>query len=349
MTAYDCRGHSGNGYVAMKKLFAILFALLLCIGLAVNRAESKPRPKPKTKAKQTLAKPWVSRSGSVEVKLGIAMMYDWWYPGFMKLECGLAGNVLSRNRKTIYEGSFMMGPTLWLKIGGAWNIGATGLFGISRNKIKHSTVALEANYLYLTIPSSLMDMYIDDGTSRIRRYEADFFVERFMYKFITLIFGARFNYNDVEGRSWQFLYLNPFPINKIKDDSDAWYVGPSLGAGLHYEIKGFSIHAGASALFQFGVYSFERTLQNPLVRMFNFISDETKIAYVAMGADTFLKLAYFIEQIRVEFWVGGRYMILPHISVYDIGSAFNAVYKKSWITGEYEQLAGLTFGAMYKF
>jgi hypothetical protein len=243
----------------------------------------------------------------------------------------------------------MMGPTLWLKIGSTWNLGATALFGLSRNMVRHSTVALEANYLYLTIPSSMVDAYIDTGTSRIRRYDADVLIERFMYKFISLLVAARFNYNNAEGSSWQFLYLNPFPINKIKDKFSAWYVGPSVGVGLHYEIKGFTIHAGASALFQFGVYKNERRLINPLVRVFNFISDETKIAYVAMGADTFLKLAYFIERIRVEFWVGGRYIILPHISVYDIGSAFNAVYRKSWITGEYEQLAGLTFGAMYKF
>jgi len=329
----------------MKKKFAIIFAVLLCIGIIVNRVESKPRPRPK----QTAAKKTASQARSVEVKLGVAMMYDWWNPGFMKLERGLTGNILSRNRITIYDGSFMMGPTLWLKIGSTWNLGMTALFGLTKNMIKNSTVAMEANYLYLTIPSGLVDVYIDAGKTRIRRYDADLLVERFMYKFISLLVAARFNYNDGGGSSLRVLYLNPFPIDKIKDTFSAWYVGPSVGAGLHYEIKGFSIHAGASALFQFGVYNNERMLLNPLVRIFNFISDETKIAYVAIGGDAFLKLAYFIERIRVEFWVGGRYIILPHISVYDIGSAFNAVYRKSWITGEYEQLAGLTFGAMYKF
>ena len=333
----------------MKKKFVTLLAALLCLGLAINRAEAKPKPKAKPKPRQTAAKTWASKTKSVEVKLGLAMMYDWWYPGFMKLERGLAGKMPSKNRKTMYDGSFMMGPTLWLKVGSTWNIGATALFGLTKNQIKHSSLALQANYLYLTIPSSMVDAYIDTGSSKIRRYDVDFLVERFMYKFITLLFAARFNYNDGEGGSYQFLYLNPFPINKIKDTFSAWYVGPSVGAGLHYEIKGFSIHAGVSALFQLGVYKNESVMHNPLVGMFNFISDEIKIAYVAMGADTFLKLAYFIERIRVEFWVGGRYIILPHICVYDIGSAFNAAYKKSWITGEYEQLAGLTFGAMYKF
>jgi hypothetical protein len=331
----------------MIKKFVILLAALLCLGLAINRAETKPRPKPKPK--KAAARQRAPQTKSVEVKLGLAMMYDWWYPGFMKLERGLAGNMLSKNRKTIYDGSFMMGPTLWLKVGSTWNIGATALFGLTRNQIKHSSLAIQANYLYLTIPSSMVDAYIDTGSSKIRRYDVDLLVERFMYKFITLLFAARFNYNDGEGSSYQFLYLNPFPINKIKDKFSAWYVGPSVGAGLHYEIKGFSIHTGVSALFQLGVYKNERVMQNPLVRMFNFISDETKIAYVAMGADAFLKLAYFIERIRVEFWVGGRYIILTHICMYDIGSAFNAAYKKSWITGEYEQLTGLTFGAMYKF
>ena len=329
----------------MKKKFVILLAALLCLNLAIHQAESKPRPKPKQKS----AKPQASRTRSVEVKLGVAMMYDWRKPGFMKLHLGYGGNILSRNRKTIHEGSFMMGPTLWLKIGSAWNLGATALFGINRNMIKHSAIAVEANYLYLTVPSSMVDAYIDKGTTRIRRYDADILLERIMYRFISILVAARFNYNDGEGSSYQFLYINPFPINKIKDRFSAWYVGPSLGAGLHYEIKGFTIHMGISALFQFGVYKNERTLQNPMVRMFNFISDETKIAYVAIGGDAFLKLAYFIERIRVEFWVGGRYIILPHICVYDIGSAFNAAYRKSWITGEYEQLIGLTFGVMYKF
>jgi len=329
----------------MKKNIVTLIAALLCLGLAINRAESKPRPKPK----KTIARQRPSQPKSVEVKLGLAMMYDWWKPGFMKLEHGLAGNILSRNRKTLYDGSFMMGPTFSMKIGGTWNVGATALFGLTRNMVKHSAVALEANYLYLTIPSSMVDAYIDTGTSKIRRYDADVSIERFMHKYFSLLFGARFNYNDGEGSSLRFLYLNPFPINKITDTFSAWYVGPSVGAGFYYEIKGFSISAGVSALFQFGVYKLEKTLLNPGIRMFNFISDNFKIAYVAMGADASLKLAYFIERIRVEFWVGGRYIILPHISVYDIGSAFNAAYRKSWITGEVEQLGGITFGAAYKF
>jgi hypothetical protein len=184
-------GYMHGGGSAMKKKFVTLLATLLCLGIALNNAEAKPKPKPKPK--KTVAKPGPSQPKSIEVKLGLAMMYDWWKPAFMKLERGLAGNILSKNRKTIYDGSLMMGPTVWLKIGSTWNLGATALFGLTRNMVNHSTVALEANYLYLTIPSSMVDVYIDSGTSKIRRYDADVLIERIMYKFISLLIAARFN------------------------------------------------------------------------------------------------------------------------------------------------------------
>src|SRR4030042_3133799 len=243
----------------------------------------------------------------------------------------------------------MMGPSFSIRIRNTWKIGLTGLIGLSKNQFKHSTLAMEASYLYPVIPSSFIDAYIDIGSLEARRYDADLTVERSIHKYCNLLFGARFNYNDGEGSSIRFLYLNPFPVNKTTEEFFTWYVGPSVGAGFYYEVKGFSINIGVSALFQFGIFYLERYLLNPGLYIFNFISDEFYLAHVSIGADCNLKLAYFINRIRLEVWVGGRYIILPHIAVADIGSAYNAVYKNGWITGEFEQFYGVMFGAAYKF
>jgi hypothetical protein len=336
----------------MKRTLVILSGLFVCVSLAIQPAVSKEKRKQKpvrAEAAKTWAKPkTIKKKSSVEVKLGVSMMYDWWQPAYLKLSNGMTGNLFSRKYKSDTDGSFMLGPSLEIKIGDTWNIGLTGLFGCSKNQLRHSTIAVEANFLNFVIPDGIINPYIDRGIIETRRYDVDLNVERAMLKYLNLLFGARFSYQDTEGYSMRESSLY-FPISKIKDDYTVWYVGPSVGAGFHYEINGFSIKAGVSALFQFGYLYLERYNINPLLLNFNFISDEFIIAHLSIGADCGLKLAYFIKKISLEVWVGGRYIILPHISVKDIDSAFNAAYKKGWITGKVEQFGGLTFGASYRF
>lgn len=333
----------------MKKLCIILCGLLVCIGIAVQPASSQGKRKQKPKAKRAaVVKPRTGARSAVEVKLGLSMMYDWWRPAVLKLGNGLTGNIFSQKYKSDTDGSFMMGPAIGIRIGTDWNIEMSALLGCSRNQFRHSTLAMEASYLNLIVPYSMFNPYLDRGIMEIRRYDADLNVEHTMFKYLNILFGARFSYHDAEGHSWRASLLYS-PVSKTVDDFTNWYVGPSVGVGFIYEVKGFSFKGGVSALFQFGIYEFERFHYNPFFYNFNFISDEFKIAHLSIGADCNLRLGYFIRRIRLELWVGGRYIILPHISLYDIDSAFNAAYTKGWLTGEYEQLIGLMFGASYRF
>lgn len=342
-----CASTGVGGY--MKKFLTVLLGMFLCIGVAIQPAESKAKRKPKQKQKRVAVyNPAAAGKPAVEVKLGVSMMYDWWQPAFLKIGSGMTGNLFPRKYKSDIDGSFMLGPAIGIRIGDDWNIVGTALFGCSRNQFRHSTLALEASYLNLIVPDSILNPYLDRGITEVRRYDADLNVERSMMKYLNLLFGVRFSYQDAEGYSWKVSRLVS-PISKNDDEYTAWYVGPSVGVGVYYETRGFSINAGVSALFQFGIFELERYALNRFFYNFNLISDEFKIMHLSIGADCSLKLAYFISQIRIELWVGGRYIILPHISLYDIDSAYNAVYRKGWVTGQVDHFRGLTWGASYKF
>ncbi len=334
----------------MKKSILIVLTVLFVIGQTIIPAESKPRKKQQPVKRKAYSASTPFGLKKVEVKLGFNMAYDWWMPAFLKLENGMTGNVTAKNLRTNYGGSFMMGPVLWIKVGGAWNIGLSALFGLTKDKIKHTTQGVDNNLLYLTIPQTMYSPFIQNGTSKTRRYEADVAVEYSFHKYFNLLFGVRFKYIDGDGTSMRLSTLF-FPISKTNLEYNAWYVGPSVGIAFYYEVKGFSIKAGISALIQGGTYYCKNSFFSPLpgIILFSYLPDEFAVAYLVMGGAADLKFAYFVEKIRVEFWIGGRYAILPHISLYDIGSAYNGKYKKGWITGELEQYGSINFGAAYKF
>jgi len=335
----------------MKKCILIVLAVVLVAGPAAIPAASKPKKqKPRNVTITAVPKPRPAGLKNVEVKLGLAMAHDWWMPSFARMENGMKGNLTARNLRTSCGGSFMMGPELWIRVGPAWNMGLSALIGLSKDRIKHTTQALDNNLLYLTIPQTMVSAFIEDGTSRTRRYEADASAAYSFHKFFRLLFGARFRYIDGSA-SFQRLSTLYFPISQTKQEYNAWYVGPSAGIGFYYGIKGFSIQAGVSALIQGGTYYCKNSFISPLYGLvpFAYIPDEYAVAYLALGGAADLRLAYFINRIRLEVWIGGRYAILPHVSLYDAGSAYNGSYKKGWITGEFEQYGGLNFGAAYKF
>jgi hypothetical protein len=335
----------------MKKSFLIISALIVIMAQAIVPVESKPKKKKsQPPPPKVVVAPRPAGPKNVQVKLGLSMAYDWWMPAFIKLENGMTGTVTAKNMRTSFGGSFMMGPVLGIKVGSAWNIGLSALIGLSKDKFKHTTQAVDQNLLYMTIPQNMFSAYIEDGMSRTRRYEADAAVEYSFHKYFSLLFGASFRYIDGDGSSVRLSTLF-FPISSTKIEYNAWYVGPSIGIGFYYEIRGFSIKAGISALIQGGTYYCRNSFRSPLygIYAFAFIPDEFAVAYLAMGGAGDLRFAYFVERIRVEFWIGGRYAVLPHISLYDAGSAYNGKYKKGWITGELEQYGGINFGAAYKF
>jgi hypothetical protein len=286
---------------------------------------------------------------AIEAKVGVAMMYDWWKPGFLKMEIDRAGSYGVRNVKTNLDGSFMIGPTLWLKLAENWGLGATMLFGVSRNEIQYSSIALDSNVLYLTVPSIPWASYIDIGKSKVRRYDLDVNLENAFHKYFSLLIGVRFNYDDGEGSSVRLLdTISPFGLNWKDEYFSAWYLGPSLGIGFHVEpVQGLTLSLGASALIQFGAYYLDKYTLIPLAS--NYMHSKYDVGYFCVGLDSNVKIAYLISPINVEVWIGGRYILLTHVSAGDNGSVLDVSYKTGWITGELEHFGGIMLGAAYKF
>lgn len=331
----------------MKKMLILTTALLVCAAIAVEPAVSQAARKQKQK-RVAAARTKPARKTGVEGKLGLAMMYAWWTPAFIKLQNGCTGNIYSFNKDTTGSGSFMMGPTASIQIGRDWNVGATVLFCLSRDRFRHSTLAIEGNYLYLTVPDWPVQWYADRGRSDIRSYNAEIAVERSMIRYLKILFGARGGYFGGKGRSIRLSGLY-FPVSVVNDKHEGWSAGPYAGVGFHYEYRNFFIDLGIAAVIQYSMYHLDRRMINPLLRIFSFVSDEFYISNLDMGGDATLRLAYFIERIRLEVFIGGTYIILPHISIYDGISAFNAAYARGWMTGEFDQIGAFFFGAMYKF
>ncbi len=289
---------------------------------------------------------------AIEAKLGATFMYDWWKPAFLKMEIDRAGSYGARNAKTNLDGSFMLGPAFWFKLTESWSMGATMLFGVSRNEIQYSTIALDSNVLYLTqqlIPPKFVESYLDIGQSKTRRYDLDVNFENAFHKYFSFLIGIRFNYDDGEGNSWRLLdTVTNFELNKKKETFNAWYAGPSLGIGFHIEpVQGLTLSLGASALIQFGSYYLDKYAWFPVIS--NFMHSKYDVGYFCVGLDSNAKIAYLIAPISVELWIGGRYILLTHISAGDNGSVLDVSYRSGWITGELEHFGGIMFGAAYKF
>ena len=295
-----------------------------------------------------------SESRAVEAKLGVAMMYDWWGPAFLKLEQENAAKILSTNLSDSLDGSFMLGPTFWAQLTGNWSMGLTALFGLSRNQFDHTSIAIDIPVWTLVTGAGLLDSYLDIGSSKVRRYDIDLNFERAIHKYFNLLIGVRFNYNDGESEQQLRLIENPLGIgaagfNLKKEEFDAWYLGPSLGIGFHIEpVTNFTISLGVSAIVQWGSYYLEKKLISP--NLFPYVLPyEYDLGYFCIGLDNNLRFAYLISPIHVEVWIGGRYIVLPHISAGDDGSVLDLSYKQGWITGEVDHFGGITFGAADKF
>jgi hypothetical protein len=293
-----------------------------------------------------------SVSYAVEAKLGAVAMADWWKPAFLRLEKEAGPKFFSYEHKDDLDGSFLMGPTLWVKLTEEWGMGFTALFGLSRHEIRYTTYAGEISVWSLPylMPLDIVNTSLDIGKSKIRRYDADLNFERSIHKYLNLLIGLRFNYNDGEGSSYRIVdNLGISGFNVKKEEFSAWYAGPSLGVGFHIEpVSNFTIGLGVSALFQFGNYDLEKKVAAPLPLRYIF-PYKYSIGYFCIGLDSNVKFAYLISAINIEVWIGGRYILLPHISAGDKGSKYDLSYKSDWISGELEHYGGLLFGVAYKF
>ncbi|OHD63479.1 MAG: hypothetical protein A2176_06570 [Spirochaetes bacterium RBG_13_51_14] len=285
-----------------------------------------------------------SVASAAEVKLGIAMMGDWWKPGYMKLVNESAGKLYGSNTKQNLDGSFMMGPMLWANIASDWNLNFQMLFGLNKNYFDYSTVA--ADVILISATGDPRRLYIDLGEVDIWKMDMDLVFERVLHKYINLLIGARFSYNDGKTESYSLNALPAgWPINYKEDDFSAWYLGPSVGVGFHFELyRGLTLGFGVSALIQFGSYNAEKKYL-----LSYFIPFKYEVGHFDMGLDNYIKLSYFIAPASIEVWIGGRYIVLPHIVAGDDGSVLDLTYEEGWITGEVEHFGGITFGAAYKF
>jgi hypothetical protein len=285
-----------------------------------------------------------TNSYAVEGKVGVVMMYDWWKPGYLEFEREVAGKPFGKNLAHNLDGSFMLGPTFSIGIGSGWTFGTTLLFGVTRNEFENSSAALDFYLLRGLFNFPFFGRaYVDVSSQKIRRYDWDIDFSKEVHKYFDLLIGVRFNYGDGEGSSYS---IGTFPFIDFKDeDFSAWYLGPKLGVGFHYEfIRGLTLGVGLSALIQFGQYNNERKMLSSW-----FVPYQYEVGYLGFGIDTNVRLAYLIAPAHLEVFVGGRYSLLAHVSAGDDGSVLDLTYKKGWITGELEHWGGIFFGAAYKF
>lgn len=287
-----------------------------------------------------------------EVSTGVAMMYDWWKPGFMKMENETAAKIFGLNTWERIGGSFMLGPTIKAKIDGDWNLGATFLVGITRNTFGYQSIPLSLSW-WSVLSTHIRDDYLEncDNKSKVRRYDLDINVERKIIPYLDLLLGSRFNYDEGKSESARILDTHAPGVyqgmNLKKENYKSWYLGPSVGFGLHYEIKGFSFGLGTSFIFQFGDYFLQKKVYFPIMSYilpFNY-----KVGFVGFGLDSFVRIAYLIAPINVEIWVGGRYIFLSLASAGSDPSAYDLTYKRNWINSQQDHFYGITFGAAYKF
>lgn len=286
-----------------------------------------------------------STSHAVEAKVGLTMMGDWWKPAFLKFENQSTSNFKGSNIDHEATGSFMFGPMFWVNVASGWNLGGQMLFGLSRNKFEYTSLAIDADLLRWAFGNGLLAAYMDIGEMKARRYDLDLYVEHPFHKFLDLLIGFRFNYDDGNyGEAWR-LATYGFDWKK-SDEFSAWYMGPSAGIQFHYEfVKGLVLSTAVSLTMQWGQFDSEKRYLDTFLFL---IPYEYKVGYFCIGLDMNVKLAYYIQPAHLEVFVGGRYQVLPHIEAGDDSPMWDLSYQDGWIGGEAEHWGGIFFGAAYK-
>jgi hypothetical protein len=302
----------------MKRTIIIFVAIFFAIGIVL-----KPAP-----------------SSAADVKVGVSMMGDWFQPGYMAGVNDSGGKLYGNNTKQNLDGSLMMGPMLWANIGSGWNLNFQMLFGVNKNAFDYSTIAADVTLIPLGAK-----LYAEVGESKIWKMDMDLGFEKELHKYVNLLIGLRFSYNDGTTDAYRVGFMGlGFPVDVMKDEFSNWYLGPEIGISPHFELyRNLNLSFGVSLLVQFGTYDSTKKIYLTLIPY------DYKVGHFDIGLDNFLKISYYIEAAHLEVWVGGRYIFLPHIVAGDDGSVLDLSYKDGWITGGIEHFGGITFGAAYKF
>lgn len=295
---------------------------------------------------------------AAEIKIGAAAMYDLWKPAYLIYETGAEGNLYGKLNKCTMTGSFMLGPTFQAVIANGWSISLQGLFGVTSNKFKYSSFqnTTRLDFLnFFTVHNSK-----GSGTINIRKHSIDLGAEYALHKYVNLLLGCRFSYNQSKGSGNLLTIQNAFlygvfylglPSRENKE-STAWYLGPAVGLGFKGELyKGLSLAFGLSLLVQGGEYAIKMNYSG--------IKDRYSVSHIDVGPDLFLKLSYIIASANVELWIGGRYMLLTHFGVdenhkynlrfEDVLAGRDITSKGGWLDGKIEHSGGVMVGASYNF
>ncbi len=290
---------------------------------------------------------------AVQVKVGLSGMYDWWEAPFAKFHEGKSDSLFHVGLKDDADGSFMLGPELNLKWGG-WRMGLLALFGVTKNEFSYTNLKWDMtlwNLLHL-MGNNAMGLplgNINIGDSSARRYDVDLKFGKSLVQYLYLNFGARFNY--AKGNGSQFLIYLPWQdpyINLGDYDYHYYQVGPLLGLGFEYEIKGFTIYFDVNGIVNFGNHELERKLifRIPYSYLIPFEYDTDIIGF---GFDTDIGVAYFIAPAHISIGAGFRWTGVVCVAGEDDSSMIDFAYRKSWIKGKWDHFYGITFNVSARF
>ncbi len=287
-------------------------------------------------------------AGAVQVKVGLSGMYDWWEAPFAKFHGGKSDSLIYMGLKDDSDGSFMLGPELNLKWGG-WRMQLLALFGITKNKFEYTNYKWDMTlWNFPGIPDNVSMGNFVIGDSSARRYDVDLKFGKSIVQYLYFNFGARFNYADGSGSQF-ILYYPGGPLFNMKDsDFHYFQVGPILGLGFEYEIKGFSIYFDVNGLVNFGNHYLESTQFFPFPWSY-LIPFKYDTDVIGFGFDTDIGIAYFIAPAHLSIGVGFRWVGVVCVPGDDDSSMIDFAYRNKWVKGKWDHFYGITFNVSARF
>lgn len=283
-------------------------------------------------------------SHAVEVGIGMSGMYDMWLPAFKRLHAGEACKLYGNDFKHDHDGSLMLGPELGIYTE-EWKINLSVLFGVTKNKLSYSSGVWDMIVWNVTDPA-LFRPYLMTGDGSARRYDADVKVAKRLNDYFNFNFGARFNYGSGEGSQYR-IHL-PLSFNFGNDKFHLWQVGPEIGVGFNYTIKGFTIYLDVNGLINGGNNYLERKLLRPILLPY-LIPYEYSTDFLGFGFDTDIGVSYYIEQAHMIVGIGFRWIGVVCVSMGDDSPTMDLAHTEDWMTGYWDHFYGLTFNVGFRF
>jgi hypothetical protein len=286
-------------------------------------------------------------SHAVEVGFGVNGMYDMWLPAFKRLHFGEPCKLAGYNLKNNDDASLMLGPELGIYTE-EWKVNIAVLFGVTKNYLYYSSVAWDVTMWDLSFYST-HSPYVIYGEESARRYDADVKVAKRLNDYFNLNFGARFNYGGGEGSQYRTYITTPFmPYNFGKDKYHLWQVGPEIGIGFNYTIKGFTVYLDINGLINGGNNYLERKLILPMF-LPAIVPSEYDGDFLGFGFDTDVGVSYYIEKAHMSLGIGFRWVGVVCVSLGNDGSVLDLSHREGWMTGYWDHFYGLTFNVGFRF